>query len=638
MKPSTRKNLLTMNKSNLMYSYLIKLLFFISLTVLTACSSDTAEDKPKQAETPVRELPPYPTSPLPEGLEWETNNDAPIYASPDAVKGGTFRTYLTSFPLTFRVVGPDSGNQYRAIILQNQMGLTTIHPELEAIIPQLATHWAYGDDGRTVYYKLHPEARWSDGEPVTADDYLFSLEFMRSEFIVAPWYNNHYTNEVLEVRKHDDYTISITGATAKPKIDLHYYYGINPIARHFHVLDENWVTDYNWKIEPNTGPYIISEVKKGKSLTLSRKKDWWAKDHRYNKNRYNVDKIKYQVIRDEEVAFQHFLKGEIDAYGLALPKFWYEKASGELFDKGFIHKIWFYNDIPRGPFGFYLNQDKEIFKDENVRYALAHSLDIEGMIKSVLRGDYQRLQSFHVGYGDYSNTEIKARPFELDTAEASLKASGWDQRGDDGIRVKDGNRLSVRITYGSQLHTDKLVYLKEQAKKAGIELLLEQLDAASFFRKITEKKYDIMFMGFGVGQRPAYWQHFHSENAHDTGTNNITNTDDPLIDEKIMTFRQSVDENERKQLARELEQMIHDKGAFIPAYLAPYTRSGFWRWIKLPDFHATRTNSSVLSLFGDNGGLFWIDEVLKEETLKSRKKDVTFEPVTVVNEKYKSDR
>ena len=609
-------------------------LFYVFILLLVGCSQEANEESKELTKILERELKTYSVSPLPEGLVWETNNEAAIYSSDKAVKGGTFTSYLTSFPLTFRVVGPDSGNVYRSIILKNQMGLTTIHPEVEEIIPQLATHWAYGEDGKTVYYKLDPRAEWSDGKIVSADDYLFTHDFMRSEHIVAPWYNNHYTKEVLEVRKHDDHTISITGSIAKPKIDLHYYYGISPTARHFHVLDENWVTDYNWKIEPNTGPYIISEVKKGKSLTLSRKKDWWAENDRYNLNRFNVDKIRFPVIRNEEIAFQHFLKGELDAYGLASPKFWHEKATGELFDKGYINKIWFYNDVPRGPFGFYLNQDKDIFRDENVRYALAHSMNIDGMIMSVLRGDYQRLPAFHVGYGDYSNTELKARVYDLDLAEKYLGSVGWQTRGDDGIRTKEGKRLSVRITYGSQLHTDKLVYLKEEAKKAGVELILEQLDTASFFRKITEKTYDMMFMGFGVGQRPAYWQHFHSENAHDTGTNNITNTDNPEMDAKIIQFRESTNEDERKSLARRLEKIIHDGGAFVPAYLAPYTRSAYWRWVRLPTFNATRTNSSVMAPFGDNGGLFWIDKDIQDETLKAKKKGVAFESITIVDETY----
>ena len=639
MRHSTQKNTPFMNNKFKMASFsahTIRLIFI--MIMVSSCSQESSNTPQRTIVEPIeRQFPEYPISTLPDGLIWETNVDGPVFSSPEAIKGGSITYHVTTFPLTFRVVGPDAGNVYRSIILDNQLSLTMLHPVTGVLIPIMATYWAYSNDKRTVYYRLNDQVRWSDGRPVTADDYMFTLNFMRSKHIVDPWYNNYYTKEVLEVRKYDSYTISITGATPKPELDLHYYYGIRPLPRHFHILNENWVTDFNWKIEPNTGPYIISDVKKGKSLTLTRKIDWWAKDLHYMQNRYNVDEVKYTVIRDNEIAFQHFIKGELDVFNLAVPSFWHEKTTGNIFDSGYIHKIWFYNDIPRSPFGFYLNQDKEIFKDQRIRYGLAHSLNIGGMIKSVLRGDYQRLHTFHTGYGEYSNTDIRAREYDLVVANQYFSDAGWQDRGADGIRIKQGKRLSIRITYGSELHTDNLVYLKEEAKKAGIELVLEVLDGASFFRKVSEKTYDVVFMGFGVGVRPAFWEHQHSVNAHKTSTNNITNTDSPEIDAAIMRFRESVDEDERKQLARELDQMIHDHGAFIPAYLAPYTRAAYWRWVKLPKFYGTKLSDSLFDPFAETGGLFWIDSKEKELTIKAKKQNTIFEPVTIIDETFKID-
>ena len=112
---------------------------------------------------------------LPDNLEWLTNDTDPTYASPDAKKGGMFNTTIMSFPLTFRVVGPDSNSSFRSAILGNQLSLIGIHPNTENIVPELATHWAYGDDKKTMYFKLNPRARWSDGEPVTAGDFAYTL-------------------------------------------------------------------------------------------------------------------------------------------------------------------------------------------------------------------------------------------------------------------------------------------------------------------------------------------------------------------------------------------------------------------------------------------------------------------------------
>ncbi len=129
---------------------------------------------------------------LPNNLEWETNDSAPTFASPKATFGGTFRTYALSFPQTFRTVGPDSNGTFRSWILQANLPPLMKHPNTNEWLPGLAQSWAFGDDNKTVYFKLNPKATWSDGKPVTADDYQFMLKLMRSKDIVAPWYNDFF--------------------------------------------------------------------------------------------------------------------------------------------------------------------------------------------------------------------------------------------------------------------------------------------------------------------------------------------------------------------------------------------------------------------------------------------------------------
>lgn len=614
----------------------------LSLALLLSACGETQQDTSAAgnpgavAQAAAAVLQPYPSSELEEQLSWVTNNEDPIFADARAVKGGMFRTYTTTFPLTLRTVGPDSSNQMRAYLQNNQLSLVGQHPETDNVIPELATHWAYGSDQKTLYYRLNKAARWSDGKPITADDYLFTLDFMRSPHIVAPWYNNHYSTEIVEVKKYDDYTISITGATVKPKIDLHFYYGIRPTPRHFHKLDKDWVKNYNWEIEPNSGPYKLTKVKKGKFLEFELKEDWWAKDLRYMQHRFNIQRVRIKVIRDEDIAYKHFVKGDLDSFTINLPKLWHDRAQGDVYDRGLIHKIWFYNDIPRSPFGMYLNQDVELFANLNTRLGFAHAINMEGMIAKVLRGDYQRLPSFYVGYGEYSNTEIKPRLYDLALADQYFKLAGWGTFGPDGIRTKDGQRMSASITYGSTQHNDKLVFIKEEAKKAGVEIILEQQDGTSFFNKLSEKTYQIAFLGFGGGYRPAYWQMFHSENAHKPQTNNMTNTDNPEIDKRIMEFRAATEAEQRAQLSRELQQIMHDEAAFVPGYYAPYARSAYWRWVQLPAFNATRKSASALSLFGSTGGLIWIDKSLKEPTLDAKNSDLDYGTTTIIDTRYKA--
>ncbi len=580
---------------------------------------------------------------LPANLVWETNESDPVFASSKARPGGTFRTWMLGFPLTLRRVGPDSNGAFAGYLRYNQLGPVGYHPITRRPIPSLATHWAYGADGRSIYYRLNPRARWSDGVPVTADDFVFALQFMRSKVIVAPWYNNYYTERIRDIKRYDDHTIGVQGADPKPVNEMHAAYGFGPQPRHFHVPADDWVQRNNWKIEPNTGPYQISEVRKGKHIELTRKADWWGDEIKYNRYRFNPDKVRVRVIRDPIIAVQHFMKGDLDAFNLELPQFWHDKVTGPSVDAGYIAKYWFYNDLPVPSAGMFLNTADPILSDRQVRLGLAHAMNFDRVIETVLRGDYERLPTFQLGFGEYDNREIKAREFDLDKAGEYFDAAGFDQRGGDGIRERDGQRLSLRVTYGNSLHTERLVVLKEEAKKAGVSLELQLLDSSGSFKQMQEKKHQIAWMAWSSsGLSPRYWEHFHSVNANKTQTNNLANYGDPVMDELILAFRASADFRERVELAHRLERMVYDAGVVIPTFQVPYTRAGAWRWVKIPEWLGTRTsgslfNSQALSAgIFSSGGLFWIDADEKERTLRAKDEGRTFEPVTIVNTEYRA--
>lgn len=571
---------------------------------------------------------------LPDGLQWETNETAEVYASPNAKKGGIYRTYMTAFPLTLRTVGPDSNSGFRSHLDGNKMALLGLHPNTEELLPEIATHWAYGGDKKTMYFKLDQNARWSDGRPVTADDFLFTLEFMRSPHIVAPWYNNYYTEKIDKVLKYDAHTIAVVATKADP--DLFLVVNISPTPKHFYeTLTKDFVQKYNWKVVPNTGPYQIDKIKKGKNVTFKRKKDWWAKDYKYNKGRYNVDRVVISVVRDQTTVFEYFKKNRVDDFILTFPTYWHEKAKDlEIYNKGYIVKHWFYTDKRESPRGFWLNQDKEIFKDPNIRYAFAHAMNMDRLLNGLLRGDYSRLHNYNTGFGAYSNTKIRARTFDVKKVEALMSQSGW-QRGTDGIWTKDGKRYSVKVTYSFDGHTPRLVLLKEEAKKAGIELNLQRLEGSATFKLILEKKHDVAWMGWSTSFRPQYWQGFHSDNAHKPQTNNITNTDDPELDKLIMNYRNSIVAEERIKLAHQIQEKIHEISLFVPSYKVGYFRTAYWRWFQFPKVASTKNSSGLFDPF--ETALFWVDSEIKKETEVAMKSGKSFEPKTVVDRTYKVD-
>ena len=107
---------------------------------------------------------------LPADLKWESNDTDPVYADPEAKRGGTFRDFMSSFPLTLRKYGPDSNGGFAAYVRETNLPLLSTHPVTRNPIPMLANQWAFGADNKTLYFRINPKARWSDGQPVTADD------------------------------------------------------------------------------------------------------------------------------------------------------------------------------------------------------------------------------------------------------------------------------------------------------------------------------------------------------------------------------------------------------------------------------------------------------------------------------------
>lgn len=616
----------------------ISLILLVCLTLSTGCGQDKKEETIPENEIEPLKLD-YSAHKLPDGIEWVTNNTDPVTGSPEAKKGGTLNSAILTFPLTFRTVGPDANSGARSLFSDNMMLLVGLHPNTKRLIPVLATHWAYDKDGKTMYFKLHENARWSDGVPVTADDFIFSLELMRSKHIRDPWHNDNFTKHFDKIIKYDDRTFSISSPEVYP--DLWFHLEMQPRPKHFYKgIPKNFVKQYNWAIEPNTGPYILKEFKKGRYLIFERKKDWWAKDLRYYQHRYNVDKLRFTVIRDVNVIFEHFKKGKIDAYGATRPDIWHLKARGELFDNGYIHKIWFYNDVKQPTVGFYMNTANEIFKDINLRYAFAHAINFEKLNSLVLRGDYERLHNIDTGYGEWTNKSIRAREFNIGKVESYMRKSGWE-RGKDGIWEKNGRRYSVTITYGVSFHTPRLVVLKEEAKKAGIEFKLELLDPSAAYKKGMEKKHEVAYTGFSSPNlRPTPWQSFHSDNANKPQTNNLTNTSDPELDKMIDAYRNSDNTEEQIRIIHQIQQKIHDISSWVPLYQVPYIRSLYWRWIQLPVPPGTRSSNSLFEPFepweSKYGGYFWIDEAMKTETLEAMKKKQKFEPVTIIDKTYKT--
>lgn len=588
---------------------------------------------------------------LPAGLKWENGENEPELGSPEAKKGGTFNYYISDFPLTLRLVGPDASMGFRSFILDDNggpggMALTVRHPDTLQQIPCLAKEWAIGDDLKTVYFKLDPDARYSDGHPVTADDYVFMFYFMRNEWLRAPWYNDFFKTKFTNITKFDDHTISITVVDAKP--DAVYRTALRPVARHFYdEFGEDYLERYNFKFEPTTGPYEVvpENLVKGRMVTLTKVKDWWAKDKKFYQYRYNPDKIRLQVIRDPDVAFEVFKKGEIDFHGLSLAEHWYQKLPDDdpLVAGGYLEKIWFYNVAPQITYGLRINCSKPHLDNVDVRVGIHHASNWQLVIDEVFRGDFGRMNTVTDGYGPVTNPNIKARDFDPAKAREHFAKAGFTKSGPDGILMNDkGERLSFTLTSGYKPFQDAFTVLKEEARKAGLELILDITEYTVALKKSDEKKHDISFSALNVSVElyPRFWETFHSFHAYEdpygpnkklkSDTNNDTVTAEKDIDEMIEAYDAASEMETITELAHKLQQRLHEDAAFVPAWTKPWYRTGKWRWMKYPEYFDQKSARDPIEM-----SVFWIDEQVKKETLEAKNGGKTFPPVIKTYDQHK---
>ncbi|MFN3236225.1 MAG: extracellular solute-binding protein [Pseudomonadales bacterium] len=575
---------------------------------------------------------------IPTDLVWEDGSHLPEIGSSQATKGGTQYQAIQDFPRTLRRVGPDANGSFRPFLLDyTTMQIAHRHPNEFDFFPGLAEAWAVDKENKTVYVKLNPAATWSDGEKITSDDFMFMFFMFQSPYIVAPWYNNWYSTQYVNITKYDEHNFSITIPEAKPDMDSRVL-ELRPSPQHFYKeLGDDYVERYQWKFQPNTGPYIIHEkdIKKGTSIALTRNDNWWAKDNKFWRYRYNPDRLHISVIRDTPKIFEAFKRGDIDQFGLNLAEYWYDKLPDSDSDvqNGYIQKSVFYNQHPRPTYGLWMNSHQPLLDNLDVRIGIQHATNWQVVIDRFFRGDYIRMETSSDGYGEFSHPTLKSRRYDIQKAQEHFAKAGFTQRGPDGILVNEqGQRLSFTLTTGYESLKDILTILKEEASKTGLDFRIEVLDSTAGWKKAQEKKHDIQFSALSVSLEmyPRFWETYHSDNAYDqafledgsvnperkvkTQTNNMEMLAIAEMDDMIEAYRASEDKDEMIKLAHDMTQMHHDYASFSPAFVQPYYRVGHWRWMRYPEDFNVKHSRSAGEYYVN-----WIDTELKEKTLQARK-------------------
>ncbi|HZV91659.1 MAG TPA: ABC transporter substrate-binding protein, partial [Caldimonas sp.] len=589
-------------------------------TARAAAGASPASDRPAPDDAP-----PAPIA-LPAGVEWETNDTDPLIGAPEALRGGSLRYPIDSYPLTFRLMGPNSNDAFAgwSRLFTFNFTLVTRHPVTDRFIPLMATHWSVQKDQRTIYFKLDRDARFSDGHPVTAADYVFTLEMMRSPHIVDPFYNTYAKQFYESVDRIDDYTLRIVGTrwSWRPMSD---YAGLWPTPAHATRLDADWVARSNNQFQIVPGPYVVSSAVRGESVTFERLAHWWGDGKRYFIGQYNFDRIELRVIPTER-SLDYLRRGEIDMITEGAARRWHEDYDFDAVNKGWLRRARIMVDFPSGISGLNMNLQAPIFANRDFRAAMQHLFDFDRLNQNLMFGEYFRLTSFFEGT-PYADKRLRPYPFSPAKAAALLARAGYRRpadlhatsflgalgdvlRGlvftrsdDDDVLVNArGEKARFSVIYGSQSLERHLTVIQQDFRRAGVDMKLRLLEPGTAFERGLERKYEMTLTNRTAGYYPDPRQYLGSEFKKATNNNDIWGYGSAEVDGLIRTYERDPDPEARLQAMHRIDDIVHEEAFYIPFWTAPFIRVAWWDYVQFPKFYLPKRTEQLSDWL-----VYWID-------------------------------
>jgi microcin C transport system substrate-binding protein len=621
---------------------LITAIVFASLIMPAASVAIFAADAPAQAPAAKAEAAPAKDAgpvTLPKDIVWETNNDEPVIGSDKAIRGGRLTVSLGAYPLTFRVMGPNNNDFFAWWNKQFAMfSLVAMHPVTDKFIPMMATHWSIQKDQKTIYFKLDPDARWSDGKPVTADDYVFTLEMMKSKFIVDPFMNTYAEEYYESIDRIDDYTIRIVGK--RPSWRPLYDYTIFPMPKHATVLDETWVTRTNNQPPLTLAPYVLTDFVRGESVTFKRQANWWGDKKRYFQGQYNFDEIVLRVVPDER-ELDYLRRGELDMIGEPSVQKWHESYTFPAITNGWLRRARVFLDTPAGVGGFHMNLEAPIFQNKDFRTAMHYLIDFDRLNRNLWYNEYFRKNSFFEGT-IFANPDVKVRRFDPAKAREYLEKAGYRRpdsisnqstfaklrnvaygllftRSDtDDILVNDrGQKASFTLLYPYKALEREMTVIQQDFRRAGVDMRLQLLEPGSAFQRMLERKFEMAMVNMSSGYYPDPRQYLHTDFKNSKNNNDFWGFGTEEVNKLIETYEKSLDPNERMEAMHKIDQIVYDDAFYIPFRTAPFIRIVYWDYLQWPDyFLPLRTQQPSDWL------VYWIDPQKKaalEEAMRTNK-------------------
>lgn len=526
------------------------------------------------------------------------------YANPDAPKGGELHLGVAG---TFDSLNPYiiKGVAAPGIAMVYQTLMANTDDEAFSEYGLIARTVEMPEDRSWVVFNLNPDARWNDGQPLTAEDVVWSFDTLMSKG--HPHYRAYYANvksAVAESPARVKFTFNMAGNRELPLI-----MGQLPVLpRHFWAGKDFEKSTLD--IPMGSGPYKVKSIDAGRRITYERVQDWWAKDLPIAKGHYNFDTIVYDLYRDETVLLQAFFAGEYDFRNENLAKAWHAEYGQPPVRQGLIKKEEIHHSIPSGMQAFAFNLRRDLFSDVRVRKALGYAFDFEWSNKQFAYGSYIRTKSYFdnselASSGLPTGTELEILnkfkgqvPDEVFTAEFTVpktSGSGQDMRqnltiakklleeagwkvGKSGLLEKDGKPFRFEILINSEAFERWINPMIANLKKLGIAATLRYVDVAQYQNRMDGFDYDMTVATFAQSLSPGNEQRdfWSSEKADVRGSRNLLGVKSPVVDQLVDMIISAPDREQLIARTRALDRVLLWNYYVIPQWHLDYFRVAYW--------------------------------------------------------------
>ena len=531
------------------------------------------------------------------------------YVNPDAPKGGeialgTVGTFDSMHPYTRKGrAGALSSVMYESLLGEgvNSTGAPAdVYGEYYGLLAESLEY----DEGRNwVIFNMRPEARFSDGSPVTAHDIEFSHNLLLDEGLKS--YADAVRKRIPKVEVLNDHAIKFYFTEGISRRSLIDQVGFVPAwSKKWYEETGAKLNESRLEVSPGSGPYVIEAVDVNRRVMYKRNFDYWGKDLPINVGRNNFDIIRIEYFGDATAAFEAFKAGEFTIRVENDSKKWASSYGFPKVDNGQIVKKSLPDGSPPTPSGIVFNLGKEVLKDKRVRQAIALAYNFEWTNESLQYGLFKQRASFTQdtplmakdlptgaeleflkGFGDLVADEIYSEPAVLPhtsnparlldrrnvrKASKLLDDAGWFVDSNGIRRNAAGEVLTINFLFNSSSPSTLSGVMENfvsNVKALGVDISLEKVDSSQYTSRERDRDYDLIYDSYGafLGTGTGLSQRYGSESA-EFSLFNPAGLASPLVDAIIEESLQATTREDEVVAMTALDRVLRHEFIMIPLW------------------------------------------------------------------------